>query len=188
MFKLCLGYLKSTQLINTYANTIQNLFIVCTQLCIYYAIESSAFPSDLHPMYSLHVYIHIYIYTYIASRSSLLFPTSFLAFTQCYVYSMLCDETYLQPMFSLCDMLIQLYHEIKVTQLLHKRIFSCVTHMRNNVVYAFPLGMLMVQVKQRSQKAYFQSIKQCFKLKNLKIICSIFFVLADSFLVRRFMF
>ena len=53
MLKLCLGYLKSTQLFNTYANTIQNLFIVFTQLCIYYAIESSAFPSDLHPMHLL---------------------------------------------------------------------------------------------------------------------------------------
>ena len=186
MFKLCLGYLKSTQLFNTYMQilfkifssslhsyvfTMQQkvlLFLQICILCIHHALKQNSF--------------------YTASRSSLLFPTSFLAFTQCYVYSMLCDETYLQPMFSLCDMLIQLYHEIKVTQLLHKRIFSCVTHMRNNVVYAFPLGMLMVQVKQRSQKAYFQSIKQCFKLKNLKIICYHFFVLADSFLVRRFMF
>ena len=173
MFKLCLGYLKSTQLFNTYMQilfkifssslhsyvfTMQQkvlLFLQICILCIHYALKQNSF--------------------YRASRSSLLFPTSFLAFTQCYVYSMLCDETYLQPMFSLCDMLIQLYHEIKVTQLLHKRIFSCVTHMRNNVVYAFPLGMLMVQVKQRSQKAYFQSIKQCFKLKNLKIICYHFF-------------
>ena len=44
----------------------------------------------------------------------------------------------------------------------------------------------MVQVKERLQKAYFQSEKQCFKLKNLKIIYYIFFVHADSFLVRRF--
>ena len=32
----------------------------------------------------------------------------------------------------------------------------------------------MVQVKERLQKAYFQSEKQCFKLKNLKIIYYIF--------------
>ena len=55
MLKLCLGYLKRTQLVNTYANTIQNLSIVLTQLCIYYAIESSAFLSNLHPMYSLSI-------------------------------------------------------------------------------------------------------------------------------------
>ena len=129
MLKLCLDQLKSTQLFNTYANTIQNLFIGFTQLCIYYAIESSAFPSDVHPMYLLCNKANSF---YIASRSSILFPISFLAFTQCYVYSMLSDEIYLQPMFSLCDILIQLYHEIKVTQLLHKRNFSYIfTHMRN---------------------------------------------------------
>ena len=128
MLKLCLGYLKSTQLLNTYANTIQNLFIVLTQLCIYYAIESSAFPSDQHPMYSLCIKVKQLLHSF---RSSLYFPTSFLAFTQCYVYSMLCDETYLQPMYSLCDIFIQLYHEIKATQLLHKHIFSYVTHMKN---------------------------------------------------------
>ena len=69
--------------------------------------------------------------------------------------------------------------------------FFYVTHMRNNVVYAFPmwylniafkiLGMLRVQVKLRLQKAYFQSKKQFFKLKNLKIVYYNFFVLADSF-------
>ena len=121
MFNVCLGYLKSTQLLNTYANTIQNLFIVFTQLCIYYAMESSAFPSDQHPMYSLCIkakqLLHsISIFTFISNK--------FLSFTQCYVYSMLYDETYLQPMYSLCDILIQLYHEIKVTQLLHRRIMQ----------------------------------------------------------------
>ena len=129
MLKLCLGYLKSTQLFNTYANTIQNLFIVFTQLCIYYAIESSAFL----PICILCIYYATKQNSfYIASRSSILLPTSFLAFTQCYVYSVLSDDTYLQPMFSLRDILIQLYHEIKVTQLLHKRNFSYIfTHMRN---------------------------------------------------------
>ena len=52
MLKLCLGYEKYIAF-NTYANTIQNPFIVLTWLCIYYAIESYAFPSDLHPMYLL---------------------------------------------------------------------------------------------------------------------------------------
>ena len=52
MLKLCLGYEKYIAF-NTYANTIQNPFIVLTWLCIYYAIESYAFPSDLHHMYSL---------------------------------------------------------------------------------------------------------------------------------------
>ena len=73
MLKLCLGYLKSTQLFNTYANTIQNLFIVLTQLCIYYAIESSAFPSNLHPMYSLSIKVKqllhsILMFTFISNN------------------------------------------------------------------------------------------------------------------------
>ena len=54
MLKLCLGYEKYIAF-NTYANTIQNPFIALTWLCIYYAIESYAFPSDLHHMYSLSI-------------------------------------------------------------------------------------------------------------------------------------
>ena len=137
MLKLCLGYLKSTQLFNTYANTIQNLFIVLTQLCIYYAIESSAFPSNLHPMYSLNIKVKQLLH----SISMLTFiSNNILSF-----YIVLCiilyyvNETYLQPMFLLSDILIYFYHNIKATQLLHKHIFSYVTHMKNNVVYAFPM-------------------------------------------------
>ena len=136
MLKLCLGYLKSTQLFNTYANTIQNLFIVLTQLCIYYAIESSAFPSNLHPMYSLNIKVKqllhsISMLTFISNNIFSFYIV--LCIILCYV-----NETYLQPMFLLSDILIYFYHNIKATQLLHKHIFSYVTHMKNNVVYAFP--------------------------------------------------
>ena len=137
MLKLCLGYLKSTQLFNTYANTIQNLFIVWTQLCIYYAIESSAFPSNLHPMYSLNIKVKqllhsISMLTFISNNILSFYIV--LCIILCYV-----NEKYLQPMFLLSDILIYFYHNIKATQLLHKHIFSYVTHMKNNVVYAFPM-------------------------------------------------
>ena len=137
MLKLCLGYLKSTQLFNTYANTIQNLFIVLTQLCIYYAIESSAFPSNLHPMYSLNIKVKqllhsISMLTFISNNIFSFYIV--LCIILCYV-----NETYLQPMFLLSDILIYFYHNIKATQLLHKHIFSYVTHMKNNVVYVFPM-------------------------------------------------
>ena len=137
MLKLCLGYLKSTQLFNTYANTIQNLFIVLTQLCIYYAIESSAFPSNLHPMYSLNIKVNqllhsISMLTFISNNILSFYIV--LCIILCYV-----NETYLQPMFLLSDILIYFYHDIKATQLLHKHIFSYVTHMKNNVVYVFPM-------------------------------------------------
>ena len=137
MLKLCLGYLKSTQLFNTYANTIQNLFIVWTQLCIYYAIESSAFPSNLHPMYSLNIKVKqllhsISMLTFISNNILSFYIV--LCIILCYV-----NETYLQPMFLLSDILIYFYHNIKATQLLHKHIFSYVTHMKNNVVHAFPM-------------------------------------------------
>ena len=136
MLKLCLGYLKSTQLFNTYANTIQNLFIVLTQLCIYYAIESYAFPSNLNPMYSLNIKVKqllhsISMLTFISNNILSFYIV--LCIILCYV-----NETYLQPMFLLSDILIYFYHNIKATQLLHKHIFSYVTHMKNNVVYAFP--------------------------------------------------
>ena len=129
MLKLCLGYLKSTQLFNTYANTIQNLFIVLTQLCIYYAIESYAFPSNLNPMYSLNIKVKqllhsISMLTFISNNILSFYIV--LCIILCYV-----NETYLQPMFLLSDILIQFYHHIKATQLLHKRIFSYVTHMKN---------------------------------------------------------
>ena len=136
MLKLCLGYLKSTQLFNTYANTIQNLFIVLTQLCIYYAIESYAFPSNLNPMYSLNIKVKqllhsISMLTFISNNILSFYIV--LCIILCYV-----NETYLQPMFLLSDILIYFYHNIKATQLLHKHILSYVTHMKNNVVYAFP--------------------------------------------------
>ena len=171
MLKLCLGYLKSTQLLNTYANTIQNLFsldiamyLLCNRkFCFSFRLASYVF--TMHQSKIAFTY-HLDLHFYFQQVSQLLHSAMYIL---CYVMKHICSLCFH------CDMLIQLYHEIKVTQLLHKRLFSCVTHMRNNVVYAFPLGMLMVQVKQRSQKAYFQSIKQCFKLKNLKIICQHFF-------------
>ena len=128
MFRLFEKYIA----FNTYANTIQNLFIVLTQTpCIYNEIESYAFPSYLHPTvyvftqhqskvaFTKHLNVHFYFQQY----SQLLHSAMYIL---CYV-----NETYLQPMFLLCDIFVQFYHDIKATQLLHKHIFSYVTHMKN---------------------------------------------------------
>ena len=87
MLKLCLGYEKYIAF-NTYANTIQNAFIVLTWLCIYYAIESYAFPSDLHPMYSLCIKVkiaftkHLNVHFYFQQYSYLLHSAMYIL---CYV-------------------------------------------------------------------------------------------------------
>ena len=132
MFRL---FEKYTQIFNTYANTIQNLFIVPMYLlcnrkfCFSFQFASYVFTKHQSKIaFTQHLDVHFYFHQYILSVYIVL-----------YVYSIYVNETYLQPMFLLCDILIQFYHDIKATQLLHKRIFSNVTHIKNNVVYAFPM-------------------------------------------------
>ena len=91
MLKLCLRYSKSTQLLNTYANTIQNLFIVLTYLlcnrkfCFSFRLASYVFTMHQSKIaFTQHLDLHFYF----QQVSQLLHSATYIL---CYVMKHICS-------------------------------------------------------------------------------------------------
>ena len=123
LIPVCKYYSKSFHSLNI------AMYLLCNRkFCFSFQFASYVFTKHQSKIaFTQHLDVHFYFQQY----SQFLHSAMYIL---CYV-----NETCLQPMLLLCDIFLQFYHDIKATQLLHKRIFSYVTHMKNNVVYAFPM-------------------------------------------------
>ena len=116
LIPVCKYYSKSFHSLNI------AMYLLCNRkFCFSFQFASYVFTKHQSKIaFTQHLDVHFYFQQY----SQFLHSAMYIL---CYV-----NETCLQPMLLLCDIFLQFYHDIK-------RIFSYVTHMKNNVVYAFPM-------------------------------------------------
>ena len=144
------------------------MYLLCNRkFCFSFQFASYVFTEHQSKIaFTQHLNVHFYFQQY----SQLLHSAMYIL---CYV-----NETYLQPMFLLCDILIQFCHDIKATQLLHKHICS-LFHSYND--FSIRLTMRSKIFFQKLSKLYVQAMwKLCHEFLPL------FLLLKTAQLLSRF--